>query len=589
MIIPIFIFIFAFSIRLVYLNQIKSSPLFTPSRATIDELLYDQWAKDIAFKDPVGKEPFWGLPLYPYFLGVVYFIFGANVFIARFIQILIGAANCVLIYIIGKRIFGRSVGIISGFAFAVYNGAIFNEALLTSSSIGVLLNCCLILSILSLDKKPGYKNALSLGLILGLASLASPSLLLFLPMLFFWFSRDIKRYFLASVLICLSLISCVTIRNYMVSHDFIPITSHGGITFYAGNNPTAIGTSNLPSILGTDIASTRQNSKAIAEQISQKSLRPSEVSSFWFRQGMSFIKKQPLQYAKLLIRKFLLFWNRDEIFDIISITFCKRFAPILRLPLLSYGIISAFSMVGLFMAAMRKNRNYILLMLFMLSNLLSLMAYFVNSRYRFPVVPLLVLFAAYCVYTLYGLIKEKKTAAVLVCVGGLAGSFVIGGLKLAKTTDEVFYTNMGVLYTEKKMYDKAMNEFKMALKERPDYPFAYINLGYLYLNMQNYDEAVNIYKKALQLLPDYPISHNNLAIAYKRLGKFDEAIHEYARAAELNPGFADAYYNLGLLYFDRGAYDISEKYFMQALAADPQLSEAKGKIDMCKKAMELQK
>jgi hypothetical protein len=54
------LFLLAFAIRLIYLNQIKSNPYFdTPQ---MDELWHHNWAKEIAGGDWIGKEVFPKLP-----------------------------------------------------------------------------------------------------------------------------------------------------------------------------------------------------------------------------------------------------------------------------------------------------------------------------------------------------------------------------------------------------------------------------------------------------------------------------------------------------------------------------------------------
>src|SRR4030095_14448263 len=64
----------AIIIRLQYLIQIRPLPLFTNLIA--DSYAYDQWAVAIAGGDWIGKGVFYQAPLYPYFLGVLYKLFG---------------------------------------------------------------------------------------------------------------------------------------------------------------------------------------------------------------------------------------------------------------------------------------------------------------------------------------------------------------------------------------------------------------------------------------------------------------------------------------------------------------------------------
>jgi len=582
-IIPVLLLLFAFSIRFTYLNQVKTGPLFTPTEATIDEHLYDSWAKEIAFKDPIGKEAFWGLPLYPYFLGLIYFLFGPNVYIARFIQFLIGSINCVLLYFIGKKIFNKPIGVIAGLLLSLYSASIFYEGFLVSSAISMFLTCCLILLILSFDQNPNYKKSVFLGITLGLAALATPSIFLFMLFFILWGLRNLKHT-LVAVFLCTAVIGLVTIRNYILEKDFIPITAHNGINFYAGNNPDSKGTFSLPYYLGTDPITIKQNSKAIAEKYMKKKLKPSQASRFWFQKGITFIKENPASYAGLLLKRFALFWNYYEISDLCDITFFKRFAPILKLPFVNYAVISIFSILGIFLSFKNKKRNYILLQLFILSALISLMLYFINTRYRLPAVPVLILFASYGMYTIYRLLLEKKRKALLYCVIGLAISYFFVTLRLIRASPENSYNNLGNIYMCKEMYNEALEEFKKAAELNPDYPAIHNNLGMLYRKLGRFDDAIRECKIAIDLLPDYANAHNNLGILYKKVGRFDDAIREYKIAAEINPGLTNPYYNLGLLYFELGRYDEAIENFKKILEITPDSSEARQKIALCREA-----
>ena len=66
---PVAIFIVAFSLRLVYVWQIRYSALF--SMLMGDARGYDTWAQRIASGDWIGHDVFYQAPLYPYFLGIV--------------------------------------------------------------------------------------------------------------------------------------------------------------------------------------------------------------------------------------------------------------------------------------------------------------------------------------------------------------------------------------------------------------------------------------------------------------------------------------------------------------------------------------
>src|SRR5687768_1870970 len=147
------IFAVALTVRLIHIWQIRPSPFF-------DVLLgdangYDQWAQQLAGGDWIGSQVFYQAPLYPYFLGVLYSIFGRDLLVVRIVQAVIGSASCVLLGMAGARLFsihptmqsphrgdpGRRVGLIAGLALALWAPAIFFDGLLQKSVLDMFFVC----------------------------------------------------------------------------------------------------------------------------------------------------------------------------------------------------------------------------------------------------------------------------------------------------------------------------------------------------------------------------------------------------------------------------------------------------------------
>ena len=64
---------------------------------TIDEASYDEWASEIAAGEWMGEEVFFQEPLYPYFLGTLYAVFGRDLLVVRLIQAALGVLTCWLV------------------------------------------------------------------------------------------------------------------------------------------------------------------------------------------------------------------------------------------------------------------------------------------------------------------------------------------------------------------------------------------------------------------------------------------------------------------------------------------------------------
>jgi tetratricopeptide (TPR) repeat protein len=101
--------------------------------------------------------------------------------------------------------------------------------------------------------------------------------------------------------------------------------------------------------------------------------------------------------------------------------------------------------------------------------------------------------------------------------------------------------NIGNVYSAKGLTDEAMEEFQLAVRLTPYFAAAHNNLGNAYAK-----------KLALRFKPDYVQAHSNLGTVYASQGRMDEAIEEFLKALRLEPDFAEAHFNLGLAYQIKG-------------------------------------
>jgi tetratricopeptide (TPR) repeat protein len=118
----------------------------------------------------------------------------------------------------------------------------------------------------------------------------------------------------------------------------------------------------------------------------------------------------------------------------------------------------------------------------------------------------------------------------------------------------------------------AFSERAVALA--PDYAEGHNSLGVGLARLNRAPEAIAEYHKALALKPDYDLAENNLGIAMASVGLVDSAIVHYRRALELNPDNASAQVNWGnaLVRLDRSNEAIP--HYERALALQPSSADA---------------
>ena len=84
----------------------------------------------------------------------------------------------------------------------------------------------------------------------------------------------------------------------------------------------------------------------------------------------------------------------------------------------------------------------------------------------------------------------------------------------------------------KKIYDKAINLFRKALKywdenDKIGLGSLYNTLGFTYFKLKQYEEAIYYYSQAIKLLPDYTLALTNLGLVYENKQMYKEAYNTY--------------------------------------------------------------
>ncbi|MBU2598139.1 MAG: tetratricopeptide repeat protein [Actinobacteria bacterium] len=164
-----------------------------------------------------------------------------------------------------------------------------------------------------------------------------------------------------------------------------------------------------------------------------------------------------------------------------------------------------------------------------------------------------------------------------------------------KAADVSIYLEMGKSFLDNKDYDRAIEEFKNAIKidngnfksyyligrafykkgdyeSARDYLFQAIRinkydflsnilLAVVFENIGDYDKAIVQYKIAKDLNPyDFGV-HYGLGRTFYRVGKVYKALNELLIAKEKNPTNFEVNFILGKIYYEKGDFKNSLKYF----------------------------
>ena len=103
----------------------------------------------------------------------------------------------------------------------------------------------------------------------------------------------------------------------------------------------------------------------------------------------------------------------------------------------------------------------------------------------------------------------------------------------------------------------AIDEYIKTTEYSADFAASRHNLGNIYSNLGETDKAMNNYKEAIRIDNQFFPAQVNLAMLYNRIGKNEEAERLLIDVAGKNSGMGDVYYSLGLLQAEMGEYDKS--------------------------------
>ncbi|UCF06490.1 MAG: glycosyltransferase family 39 protein [bacterium] len=421
----------------------------------LDAAIYDRWARVLVLGGEIGPTRLMQAPLYPWFLSLIYRFAGVNLTAVRLVQALLGTASTLLIVLITRKLFrSTAASIIAGAVAALYLPLIFYEGILLPVTLIVFLNLLLVQLLEPGDTVPGNGRLLLAGVVLGLSVVAKPIAILLWPFAFLHIllrtgrargtesspgetpgghEREKDRdpqgkgtggrrsmhslrhllVFSAGVVIA---IAPLTIRNAVLTHEFVPLTTGGGINFYIGNNPEATGFYSVPFYKGQPIGGTPEEQQKkmydLASAETGRTLSPREVSNFWLRRGLEYNRDNPGAFVRRTWQKLLLFWNNYERANVESLPLHRRITGILQLPLFVFGIIAPFAVVGIFL--MRSRMRFLWLLYGgIISYCLAGLAFYVLARYRLPVVVFLLPFTGACITELISLITKKQIGELI--------------------------------------------------------------------------------------------------------------------------------------------------------------------------------
>ncbi|MCZ6766038.1 MAG: tetratricopeptide repeat protein [bacterium] len=586
----VIVFCVAFAVRLIFffLNRAQNPVFFYP---IMDGLYHHQWAREILTVSFWGDEVFFRAPLYPYFLAFLYKLSASSISFAVFVQHVLGSLSAALIYLLARSVFIPRIALLAGLLAACYWTFVYFEGDLLIVTLIVLLDLVALVLLARSLKQTGVSILLASGAAIGLSALARPSILIFLLVLPLVYShkataRGYRSWATKTFWVWLGVtivITPVLVRNYVVGRDVVPIASQGGVNFYIGNNPESDGSTAVVPGTRWDWWGGYEDAIAMAEQAAGRPLKPSEVSNHYFREGAEFIFGSPGKSLSLFGRKFYLFWAGGERSNNKSIYFFWHLSGMGKFPLVGFWLIAPLGLAGGILLWRRRPEVW-LLQLFLMAYMVGVVAFFVNARFRLPMVPVLIIFAAYMIFQLIHVLRNPGTGT-FTALGLLAATALAINFDFVHFPENKIHVlsipryTLGNAYRKMGDTDAAIREYEKALEIDRLYPstgFRVIsrnvtyNLGRLLWGKGMCGRAIPYLRQVGGTDRFAVIAKTCLGECYLRGGSNEAAIDAYAGALAVAPNDVDALRGIGSAYAAVGDNARAVKFLQQALALNPE-------------------
>lgn len=636
-------------LRIWYLTEVVNAPDFVEMRQDLSvqdyharAILSGDWTLPEGRSDPkIATTPYYRPPAYTYLLTVIYFFTGGSYLAPRIFNVLLGLCSLLLMYRLAKLMFGVAVGILTAALMATYWGFIYYEGEINDPAVFVFLLPCLLLALYRWRQTFAVRWVILAGLITGSYALMRPNILLFGPVMAAWLlwtgwragkMRSVCIAWVTLAGVAALTILPVTLRNYIVSGEVVPISTYFGENLHIGNSEYSDGhtswTPYLQELEGSGQFSVWEYDRIVrglGREVGNEALTHSEASHIFAEKAIDWIKANPGKAALLTLKKAILFWSPWEITENKVLQYEKyHYPPLKYLPGFPYVLaLFLFGTVMIvrdrlrwggagFASDSQKGLSWDLVVLvygLILVYWISFLPFFVNARARHPIVGFLFVIGAYGLFRVLQMASERRWGAVaglavlFALLFGLASVELVpyrpdkarwhyaradswlrsGEIEKAKAEAEQVLQEDYSLYMPFRLghslalkgeYAIAERLFRAALgSDKEPVPYRedlYFHIGVVLAAAGRDSEAREAYEEALCLNPNDSRAHNDLGILLEKQGDQEGALRHYRAALEAHPEFTLALSNMGDLLADRGDINGAADAFRKAMELEPQ-------------------
>ncbi|MBI3071688.1 MAG: tetratricopeptide repeat protein [Deltaproteobacteria bacterium] len=518
------------------------------------------------------------------------------------LQLALGLVVIVWVHRIARHLFGEPrAPLLAAVLYAFYGPAVFFETKALSASLALFFIVgALWFSVGAATSRA--RGEIGTGLFAAIATLLTPQLVPFAPILAA--VHIVKRRFARAALLTAAFVAPLVpfaIRNGVAGAGWSPLSTQFGATLYHGNHLDARGDFSPPKGIAAGVQRMRADERRMAEEAEGRLLSVREVSSYFLRRTIDTLLENPLHAVRVfglkVIRIFMAFEPR------LNYDFHEERAevPALWAFPVPFSLLAVFGALGLWFA-LRARMAGAALVILAISVVGTMLAVYVASRYRLPLVPVVAIWAALGIARL---VAERRFR--LFCVGVVAsGVLILNPLDNRVELHVAERLNRAEALGERNPV-RALAEIEVAVRLRPMDAAVLCQRARHLMALGRLDEADGAIAAGLRARPNHAtasllkgravlarnpkaalaaqqvwrtaLSHHDghraltLALAHSLRGlnqaAKDEAVSLFEGILMKDSRDADAHGGLGQIQIDRGDFERAAESFTEATKHDP--------------------
>jgi len=249
------------------------------------------------------------VPLYPVYVAAVFWIGGESYHLLRIVQAFLGVITVWLTFALGRRLFGRSVGLLAALLAAITFPLCDQGRMVMSENLFTPVVLVLSWVTLNVVQEPNWRNATILGIVIGICDLIRPTLIfypLFLILALPFILGRLEAWRLGAVATLAAILTILpwTVHNYVRFHAILPLQTQTGLAIWTASPEYA----RMVSKMGFWPVW-----KDVIYGPGWQAHDPASIAGdrYWIARGLRSIREAPSEYARLCIVRIATFWIGD--------------------------------------------------------------------------------------------------------------------------------------------------------------------------------------------------------------------------------------------------------------------------------------